>query len=422
MNLPPMEKETPPSRKVLGNGTVLLSRPTPGAHGVSLGVWIRSGTRHEDPALGGISHLLEHMVFKGTHRRDAFALSRDMEALGGNLDAFTTKEHTAYTLRILPGQLQDALRILAEMLQDSIHPEDQLALEKDVVIEEILSSEDTPDDFVHERFIERLFVGHPLSRPILGTKETVLPIGRDDLLRHMQSVHRGGNVILSLTGAIGEREEAIVAQAFDFSPGSPPAVTEGLAPGPAPGRFSYPKDLSQLYLEIGIPTVAAAHSDRYGLILLSTLLGGGMSSRLFQRVREQEGLAYSVYSWADFNADTGSLCTSLCASPDKGLKALSAVAEEYERLRRGEIDDQEMEMTRNQVLAAMILSLEGSMHQMSRLAREEIYIGRFVPVEELIRQLYSVDREDLVRLADTYLDPALQTVVGHGPKRQLHFA
>jgi len=422
VNLPPMEKESPPQRRVLGNGAVLLSRFTPGAHGVSLGVWMKTGSRHEDAALGGISHLLEHMVFKGTRRRGAFELSRDMEALGGNLDAFTTKETTAYTLRVLPGQLPAALEILAEMLEESTHPEDQLILEKDVVIEEILSSEDTPDDFVHERFIEHLFGSHPLSRPILGTKETVTAIGRDDLIAHMDAVHRGGNVVFALSGAITSGEIDAVAQAFHFPPGRPPLPPPVPAPRPAPGHFSYPRDLTQLYLEIGVPTVGMDHPDRYGLVLLANLLGGGMSSRLFQRVREQEGLAYSVYSWADFNADTGSLCTSLCASVDKGLRALEVVAEEYQRLRRGEVGEEEIEMNRNQVLSAMILSLEGSMHQMSRLAREEIYFGRFVPLEEMIRSLYEVDRDELVRLAETYLDPTLQTVVGHGPAHELAFA
>jgi len=422
VNLPPMEKETPPGRRTLDNGSVLLSRPTPGTHGIALGVWMRSGSRHEDPSLGGISHLLEHMVFKGTRRRSAYELSRDMEALGANLDAFTTKETTAYTLRVLPDQLEEALVILAEMLEESVHPQDQLELEKEVVLEEILSSEDTPDDFVHERFLEHLYPGHPLSRPILGTKETVAAIGRDDLLSHMRAVHRGGNVILSLTGAIGPRELEIVADAFRFPPGHREQGDRSAPPSPSPGSHSYPKDLTQLYLEIGVPTVGMDHPDRYGLVLLANLLGGGMSSRLFQRIREQEGLAYNIYCWCDFNADAGCLSTSLCASPDKGLRALEVVAEEYQRLRRGEVGDEELVTNRNQVLSSMILSLEGSMHQMSRLAREEIYFGRFVSLEEMIRQLFAVDRDQLVRLAEVYLDPALQTVVAHGPARELVFS
>ena len=219
MNLGSLEQEIHPRRRVTDSGLVLLTRPTPGVLGISLGLWVRSGTRHEDPRLGGISHLLEHMVFKGTHRRSAFELSRDMEALGGHLDAFTTKEYTAYTLRVLPEQLEPALAILAEMLEHSTHPEDQLALEKEVVIEEILSSEDTPDDYVHERFMERLLPGHPLSRPILGTQETVNGIQRAEVQEHMSRVHRGGNLVLAACGALGEREEALLAEAFHFPSG-----------------------------------------------------------------------------------------------------------------------------------------------------------------------------------------------------------
>jgi len=421
LNLPPMEKETAPARRVLDNGSVLLTQATPGALGVSFGLWVRSGTRHEDPQLGGISHLLEHMVFKGTDRRSAFQLSRDMEALGGSLDAFTTKEMTAYTLRVLPHQLEEALAILSEMLERSTHPPDQLALEKEVVIEEILSSEDTPDDFVHERFMEHLLPGHPLSRPILGTVESVKAISRESLLDRMRAVHRGENVVLTAAGAVTEERVEQIARAFHFPRGSAEAGDELAVPGPAPGLFRYPKDLSQLYLEIGIPTVGIDHPDRMALFLLSNLLGGGMSSRLFQRVREEEGLAYSIYSWAEFSADAGAIGTTLAATPEKSERALAVIAAEYENLRRGQIEQDEIELNRNQVLASMILGLEGSMHQISRMARNEIYHHRFVCVEELIRKLYAVTRDDLVRLSESYLVPDRQTVVGHGPALQLSF-
>ena len=421
MNLPPMEKETAPARRVLDNGSVLLTQTTPGALGVSFGLWVRSGTRHENPQQAGISHLLEHMVFKGTDRRSAFELSRDMEALGGSLDAFTTKEMTAYTLRVLPHQLEEALSILAEMLERSTHPVDQLALEKEVVVEEIFSSEDTPDDFVHERFLEHLLPGHPLSRPILGSVESVKAITREGLLARMRQVHRGENLVLTAAGAIGELQVEQIARAFHFPEGEAEPAVDLQTPGPAPGLFSYPKDLSQLYLEIGIPTVGIDHPDRMALVLLSNLLGGGMSSRLFQRVREDEGLAYSIYSWAEFSTDAGAIGTTLAASPEKSERALAVISAEYEKLRRGELEQDEIEINRNQVLASILLGLEGSMHQISRMARNEIYHQRFVSVEELMRKLYAVTRDDLVRLAENYLVPSLQTVVGHGPALQLSF-
>jgi predicted Zn-dependent peptidase len=227
---------------------------------------------------------------------------------------------------------------------------------------------------------------------------------------------------LAACGAVGEEEEVLLADAFRFPPGE--AADRGVpsgVPGPSPGRFSYPKDLGQVYLEIGVPCVGMDHPDRYGLVLLANLLGGGMSSRLFQRVREQEGLAYSIYSYADFSADLGCLCTSLSASPDKGARALAVIAHEYQRLRRGDVDDAEIEVNRNQVLAAMVLGLEGSYHQMTRLARSEIYHGRFVPLEEMVAAVHAVTRDDVIRLAETYLVPEHQTVVGHGPGEDLSF-
>jgi predicted Zn-dependent peptidase len=249
-----------------------------------------------------------------------------------------------------------------------------------------------------------------------------MSISRADLVRHMAEVHRGSNLVISAAGAVTEREEEILASAFHFPPGVPVSmVDEPALPQPSPGRWTYPKDLGQVYLEIGIPAVGMNHPDRYGIVLLANLLGGGMSSRLFQRVREEQALAYSIYTWTDFHVDTGCLCTSLSASPEKGPRALALVAQEYQRLRAGELEDEEIEMNRNQVLASMVLGLEGSMHQASRQARSEIFYGRFVPVEEMIEQLHAVSRDDLVRIAESFLDPALQTVVGHGPTKELVF-
>ena len=239
MPRPVLRPESAPRRRPLDNGSVLLTRPLPEVHGVGVAVLIGTGTRDEDPARqGGISHLLEHMVFKGTTSRTAFELARDMEALGGQLDAYTTKEHTAYTLKVLPDQLEPALAILGDMLERSTFPEDQLALEKQVVIEEILAADDTPDDVVHERFCEHLWPDHPLRHPILGTQDSVSAISRDELVEHAGRVHVGGNVIVGAAGALGEREEELVAAAFGFPSGTSPRGPDRAAPV-APGSFAH---------------------------------------------------------------------------------------------------------------------------------------------------------------------------------------
>lgn len=419
MQLPVLRPETPPERRRLANGSVLLLRPLPEVYGVAVGVVVRTGTRDEADDEGGISHLLEHMVFKGTATRSALELARDMESIGGQLDAYTTKEHTAYTLKVLPPQLEPALAILADMLERSTFPEDQLELEKQVVVEEILSADDSPDDYVHERFNEHLWPAHPLRRPILGTEESVRAIDRATLVRFADRVHRGTNLVVSAAGAIGAAEAERIERAFGFLPGGPDGA-RAIAADPAPGVHVHrKKSLSQQYVEIGIPTVDVAHPDRFAISLLSNLLGGGMSSRLFQKVREEEALAYSIYNYTDFHRDTGLLATSFSASRENCQRALDLIAAEYRRLREGDLEETELESNRAQLVSSVVLGMETTTSQMLRAARTEIAYGRFVTVAEILDQIGSVTREDVVRVAEQYLDPTRQTVVGYGPLAEL---
>jgi predicted Zn-dependent peptidase len=421
MQRPVLRPETGPVRRTLDNGSVLLTRPMPGAYGVAVGVVVSSGTRDEDPAQGGISHLLEHMVFKGTDSRTAFELARDMEALGGQLDAYTTKEHTAYTLKVLPAQLPEALQLLSDMLERSTFEESQLELERQVVLEEIFSAEDAPDDFAHERFCERLYPGHPLQHMILGTEETVRGIDRSALADYSSRVHRGSNVLIAAAGAITPDIEDLLSRAFGFAPGE-------FAPGDdpqvaaSPGVHSFEKKgLAQQYVEVGIPTIPVTHPDRYTLSLMSNLLGGGMSSRIFQRVREEHGLAYSIYNYTDFFRDTGMLATSFSSSPDNCDRALAIVAEEYDRLRSGDLEEDELESNKAQLMSSVVLGMESTLSQMLRLARTEMAFGRFIPLSEVIDEIEGITRQEVIRLAEEFLDPAQQTVVGYGPLDALNW-
>jgi len=416
MQRPVLRPESAPRRRVLDNGSVLLSRALPETHGVGVAVLIGTGTRDEDEDQNGISHLLEHMVFKGTEARTAFELARDMEALGGQLDAYTTKEHTAYTLKVLPDQLEPALAILSEMLERSTFPEDQLELEKQVVIEEILSAEDAPDDVAHERFCEHLWPDHPLRKPILGTEESVNAVMRETLDVFHRRVHAAGNVVVGAAGALGEREEELVAEAFGFAPGES-AQASGHAAGPSPGSHTHLREgLSQQYVEIGVPALSADDPDRYPLSLISSVLGGGMSSRLFQRVREEEGLAYGIYNYCDFYRDTGMLGTSFSSSPDKCVRAVEIVAEEYARLRRGELDLVELDSNKAQLVSSVVLGMESVLSQALRLVRSEHVYGRFVPVAEIVERIDAVTRDEMIALADGVLDPTAQTLVSYGPR------
>jgi predicted Zn-dependent peptidase len=301
------------------------------------------------------------------------------------------------------------------MLERSAFEEAQLELERQVVLEEISSSEDAPDDFAHERFCERLYPSHPLRNMILGTAESVRGIDRATLAAFSDRIHVGSNILIAAAGALtGEIEQAI-EEAFSFRAGDVEG-TPDLAVIAAPGVDAYQRaSLAQQYVEVGIPSIPVTHPDRYALSLMSNLLGGGMSSRLFQRVREEHGLAYSIYNYTDFFRDTGMLATSFSSSPDNCDRALAIVAEEYARLRAGDLDEDELESNKAQLMSSVVLGMESTLSQMLRLARTEMAFGRFIPISEVIDEIEGISRDDVIRLAGQFLDPARQTVVGYGP-------
>ena len=390
------------------------------APGVAFGVFVHQGTRDETPQVAGISHLLEHMLFKGSSRRDAFELARDIEALGAQLDAYTTKEFTAYTLKCLPQVFRPAAEILREMLRDSIFPEDQLELEKSVVIDEIKGSEDTPDDHVHELFCSELFGAHPLGRPILGTVESVRSIDRKTLWQWCETAHRGGNVIVSLAGATSAQIVADVAELFDFPAGKSLRAQPPIDLGRA-ARLANRRTLEQQYVELGALCGGALAPERFAIGLLANLLGGGMSSRIFQRVREREGLAYSIYCYADSFFDVGVFGTSFASTAANAPRVLEIIGEEYARLCQGELDAPELQSNRTQLLAGIVLGLEGSGSQMTRMARSEMLYGRYLTTEEIIEGVSAVRIEDVLAVAQELLDPSRQTLVTHGPIADLSF-
>lgn len=406
-----------PERLALDGGGVLLHHHQKSAPGLAFGVFVHRGTRDESPQDAGIAHLLEHMVFKGSSRRSAFELARDVEALGAQLDAYTTKEYTAYTLRCLPEVFLPAAEILREMLFDSSFPEDQLELEKSVVVDEIKGSEDTPDDHVHELFGAELFGSHPLGRPILGSVDSVRETRRERLAQWLLENYRGANVTLSLAGATDRGMVESVQGLFDF----PGPANERKSPAipRQTGRRDFRHELEHQYVEMGVLCGGAHAPERYAVALLANLLGGGMSSRIFQRVREQEGLAYSVYSYADSFVDVGMFGSSFAATPENAGRALEVIFEEYERLRKGDLDDAELESNRTQLLAGVLLGTEGVGSRMTRMARSEMVYGRYVPTAEIVEAVRAIRRDDVVAVAQRLLDPAEQTVVSYGPGAEM---
>jgi predicted Zn-dependent peptidase len=430
MNLDPYRNEIPPHREVLPGGAVLLTTPMRTAHAVTLGVWLRTGSQDEAPDLGGISHFLEHIVFKGSGKRSAFEIAATFDSLGASVDAFTTKDLVAFTIKVLPEYFEPAVEVLADMLLNPAFDDRMVQLEQGVVCEEIQEALDTPDDRLHDAFASRLYGLHRRGRPILGNPDTVRSFTPELLRQEHRRLFQGPNVVLSLAGNIQPSFPGVVARHLD-----PPALAEPGAEGkgqqataqrPAamvdldlehdnPFRLELISPIIQTYFEIGNLGVPFAHEDRMGVFLLTNILGGGMSSRIFQAVREREGLAYTIYTYSDMGRDIGLVSCSGSCSPQKLARLVDVVSVEYDRLINEGVPQQELANNRAQIKSQLIFSLEGTVNLMFRAARNEIFYGRFMPVSEMVEKVDAVTADDVARCADLYFNPHSFLVATHGP-------
>lgn len=404
------------SKVTLPNGVTLLSQRVPDALSVAMGVWVRSGSRDETPGRYGITHFLEHMVFKGTGQRDARAIALAMDRVGGQLDAFTTKELTCFSVRILADYFDTALDVVSDMLLNPSLGESLIETEKKVVVEEIRNVLDDPDDLIHEMGSAEVFGDHPLGRAILGSEASVDSFTREGLLAFLGERYTAGSMVISVVGPLDHDEvRTRVESWFTARPGlsqdrqaaeTPPAILRS--------RF-LSRDLQQQHLWIGRKTLSSRDPDRYGLLVLNTLLGGSMSSRLFQSIRERAGLAYSVFSFTDFASDTGLLGTYMAVSPARCEEAIRLTIDEFIALIRAGCDGEEVEDTKMQLKGNLLMAMESVGARMNRLARNELNEGRFIGIEELVARVDAVTPEDVQRLAQIYLEPSQLTLVSIGP-------
>jgi predicted Zn-dependent peptidase len=407
--------DRPFSRVVLPSGITIVGERMESVRSVAIGVWIRVGSRHEAVAEAGMTHFLEHVVFKGTRRRDALEIALAIESVGGHLDAFTGREVTCFNARVLDEHLDLAVDVLSDL---ALHPRiDPVEVEKEkgVIIEEIHNYEDTPDDRVHDLFSDAVWRGHPLGNRILGTEESVRAFSNDAIAGYHGRHYTASNLLVSVAGRFDwDRVVSVVESKFAAAPAGAPSRP---APGASDGRgvFHHERDLAQQYLCVGGAGLPHEHPDRYALVLLSTLLGGGMSSRLFQRVREQEGLAYSVYTYADSYSDAGIFCASMSVQPVQGRKAVRATLEEFDRVAEDGIPAAELQSVKAQLKGNLLLGLESTTNQMTRLARSEIYSGRYVSVDELIASIDRITEVDVRRLARAVVARESLCLVALGP-------
>ncbi|HEV8445907.1 MAG TPA: pitrilysin family protein [Gemmatimonadaceae bacterium] len=406
-------------RTVLPNGLTVLSEHMPGVRSVSFGAWVRAASLHEPRERMGVSHLLEHMVFKGTRRRSAHEIALSLEALGGSLDAYTSREHTVYQGRVLDEHLTEAADVIADIVFRPTLRASDLTLERKVILEEIGMVEDTPDDLVFEIHNEALWGNHPYGYSILGTRDTVNALGVPELKELHARAYHPGHVVVAASGNVEHDRLLEVlartgwtdAQSGDASPLVSPTPTAS-----APTTVHISRDGAQTHVVAGCTGVSHSDPERFPFLLLSTLLGGGMSSRLFQRVREEMGLAYAIYTFQSFHADSGMHGVYVATAPESAGAALDAIRHELRQVVSEGLPADEVAMGRQQLKGQVTLSLESVSSRMYRAASVELYDEPYRTLDEVLALIDAISVDDVSRVARAYFAPERMTVVSLGPK------
>ncbi len=400
----------------LGNAVHVLTECMPGVRSVAVGAWVRQGAALDGPGQAGASHLLEHLVFRGTGSRSRRQIARSLESVGGSLNAYTSREHTGYEARVLASHLPQAVDVISDLVRDPRLAERDLEQEKMVVGEEIAAVEDTPDDLVFELHGERLWRGHPYGRSILGTRDSVAAISRDDLASLHQDRYVGVNLVVAAAGAVEHDEFLGLADQWfgEIEPGSEaPCVPE--PPAPAEGIDTVAREASQTHIVLGRTTPGHSHRDRHALILLAAALGGGMSSRLFQRVREELALAYAVFSYQSFYTRGGVSGVYAGTRPGKAPEALDAIRDVYRHVAAEGLPRDELDRVKEQVKGQVMLSQESPGARLHRLAGFALYREPFVTLDELTGRIDSLSSCDIARVAADVFEPERQYALCLGP-------
>jgi predicted Zn-dependent peptidase len=390
-------------KEVLPNGLRILTEVMPQVRSVSAGIWINTGSRREPPEQNGICHFIEHMLFKGTTHRTAEQIARSVDSIGGHLDAFTAKECVCFNTKVLDEHLPVAFDVLSDLLLNPLFKEDDIVRERGVVLEELKMDEDNPDYLVHEIFTQNFWKDHPLGKPILGTKETVRRLDQKALWDHFHRYYTPNQMVISAAGNL--EHQRVVDLVSRYYAGLGPSTDELPEAAPQPhSRITLrnKKDLEQVHLCLGVPSYPLPHERRYGCYLLNTVLGGGMSSRLFQNIRERQGLAYAVFSELNPYRDTGCLSVYAGTSAEAALKVVELVMKEFRDLKANPVPPEELRRAKDHLKGSLMLSLESTTARMANLARQEMYFGKFFSLDEIAARIERVTPEELVEIASEF--------------------
>ena len=402
-------------KTVLPNGLTVISQALPDRQTLSLGAWLRTGSRDEPRERLGITHFIEHMMFKGTATRDARAIAASLESLGGHLDAFTSREQVCYTARVLSEHLTQAVDVVSDIVCRSRFDDVEIEREKSVIREEILSYEDNPEAMVSDQLSEQLWGDHALGRPILGTVETVSALSRERIVDEVGRRFRADDIVIVAVGGL-EHDRLVdeVARGFTLPAGSPPPRDP--SPGPhQPSVRHETSDLQQVYLSLGARGLPSTAPERHALRVAETLLGGGMSSRLFQRIREDAGLAYFVSTSLDFLRDGGVIGIDLGVSPEKTREALQLLRDELDRLLDEGPGTDEVEAAKMQIKGSVLMGQESVSSRMYHVARQELQLGMQVPTELQLEQLMAIGRDEVAESLRRLVRPGRFSLAVRGP-------
>ncbi len=379
---------------------VVVTEEIAGSHSVTTGFWVDAGSRDEDPALAGASHFLEHLLFKGTATRSARDIAEAVEAVGGDMNAFTTKEYTAFYTRLLDADLDLGLDILSDIMWAPAFRPQEVEAERHVILEEILMHEDEPSDLVHDLFSDAMYPGHPLGRAVLGDRDTITAMGRDEIAGYFGSFYKPESIVVAAAGNVDhDRVVEGVKARFAGSPGARPPRQEAPLGGPRTVAVTY-RPTEQAHVVVGTRALCRGDDDRFSLSVLDQLLGGGMSSRLFQEIREKRGLVYSVYSYRSAYVETGSLAVYAGTSPTRVEEVLDLIDHELDRLLVDEITERELVVAKGHVKGSLALSLEDSAGRMTRIGRSQLVHGSVLTFEDMVERIDAITRDDLHRVVE----------------------
>ena len=390
---------------ILPNGITVVTEYMPYLKSASFGVWVKVGSANEDETNNGIAHMIEHMMFKGTKIRTAKQIADDMARIGGNINAFTSKECTSYYATTLSEHLPIAIQIIGDMLNNSLIDEKSLKKEKSVILEEIDMYEDSPEDLVHEMLQQRIWKGHPLGYMISGRKKIVRKIGREQILEFMDTYYTGENIVISIAGKF-EQENILALVQEEFGNIKPKSNNARISDMPDYHKVTVKKekDIEQLHVNIAFEGISYLSEDRFALSMFNSILGGSVSSRLFQKIREDAGLTYSIYSYGSSYKETGLIHIYAAMNPNQKDTVIKKIHNIVEGLKKKGVTAEELSMTKEQIKTELILGREGARNRMNANGKSMLFRGSLVPLGELIEGVEGVSLEDVKSFANRYMD------------------